>query len=59
MGIVGTCPGIQLEVPPDFPPGNFWHLIEKNESMMKGTKMENVEENEVNMKKRKKMSGKK
>ena len=32
--------------PRDFPPGNFWRLIGKNEAGKKGKKMGNVEESE-------------
>ena len=38
--------------PRDFPPGNFWRLIGKNEARKKGKKMGNVEENEEIWKKR-------
>ena len=36
--------------PRDFPPGNFWRLIGKNEAREKGKNMGNVEENEENIK---------
>ena len=43
----------------DFPPGNFWRLIGKNEAKKKGKKMENVEENEEKWKKGKRKNFKK
>ena len=50
-GVTGGGQGGRVPPPRDFPTGNFWQLIGKNEARKEGKKMGNVQENEEKWKK--------